>query len=194
MMKSRPDAVLAMERVHEGLCKHRKLLLRAPGLHADAFVFHPYFLSRVAGEVRLFGFLPGLGQLSDFPVSALAEARCLPEPFEDDLATEPKIRYGRGWIPSGTRYTVCLRFQSACRWAMGLKICTGQSAEVLKEHILIRFSTDDLGEVQRFARALGTSVTVEEPGVLRSQLRSYLTGAGPVYSPLPHDFDRAPSS
>ena len=75
-----------------------------------------------------------------------------------------------------------------------MKICSGQSVKVSEEHILIRFSTDDLGEVQRFAWALRTSVTVEEPGVLRSQLRRHLTEAGPVYSPLPHDFDRAPSS
>jgi hypothetical protein len=183
-----------MEQVHEGLCTRRKLLLRAPDLRLDAFVFHPYFLSRVAGEVRLFGFLAGPGQLSDFPVSTLAEARCLPDTFEDDLATEPKIRHGRGWIPSGTRYTVCLRFASPCGWAMGLKICAGQSVNVSEEHILIRFNTDDLGEVQRFAWALGTAVSVEEPGVLRSQLRRHLTGAGPVYSPLPHELDRAPSS
>ena len=178
-----------MEEVHEGLSARRKLLLRAAGLGVDAFVFHPYFLSHMAGDLRLFGYLAGRGQLADFPVSTLTEARCLPETFEDELAMEPKIRHGRGWISSGTRYAACLRFRAYAGWAAKLKICAGQSVEVLKEHILVRFSTDDLGEVQRFASALGNSVTVEEPGVLRSRLRRYMDGACLGYSPLPQDFN-----
>ncbi len=193
---ARPEDVLRplLDHVHEGLLQHRKLLLRAPDLRVDAFVFHPFFLSRVAGEVRLFGLMAGLAQLADIPVAALAEARCLPEPFEDAMAAEPKIRHGSGWISSGTRHEVCLRFPSACRWVMGMTICTEQTVEVSEENILVRFTTDDLGEVQRFVGALGPSVTVEKPGVLRSRLRSYLTDACPPYSPLPQDFDRAPSS
>ena len=193
---ARPEDFLRslLEHVHEGLLHHRKLLLRAPELRVDAFVFHPFFLSRVAGEVRLFGLMAGPGQLADIPVGALAEARCLPESFEDALAAEPQIRHGRGWIPSGTRHAVCLRFPSACRWVMDMTICTGQTIVVSEENIQIHFSTDDLGEVQRFVGALGPSVTVEKPGVLRSRLRTYLTQACSAYSPLPQDLDRAPSS
>lgn len=183
-----------MEEVHEGLSARRKLLLRAPGLRVDAFVFHPYFLSHLEGHLRLFGYLAGRGQLADFPVGMLTEARCLPETFEDELATEPKIRHGRGWIPSGTRHSVCLRFRASAGWQTRLRICAGQSIEASHEHILVRFSTDDLGEVRRFASALGSSVTVEEPGVLRSRLRRYLDGACPIYSPQPQDLKRAPSS
>jgi hypothetical protein len=138
--------------------------------------------------------MEGLAQLAEIPVVALAEARCLPETFEDALAAEPKIRHGRGWVSSGTRHEVCLRFPSACRWVVGMTICTEQAVEVSGENILVHFTTDDLGEVQRFVAALGTSVTIEKPGVLRSRLRSYLTEACPPYSPLPQDFDRAPSS
>lgn len=180
--------------VHDGLLQRRKLLLRAPELRVDAFVFHPFFLSRVAGEVRLFGLMAGPGQLAEIPVGALAEARCLPEPFEDALAAEPKIRHGRGWIASGTRHEVCLRFPSACRWVMEMTICTGQTIEVSEECFLVHFSTDDLGEVQRFIGALGPLVAIEKPGVLRSRLRKYLTEAYSNYSPLPQDLDRAPSS
>jgi hypothetical protein len=183
-----------LEQVHAGLLQHRKLLLRAPELRVDAFVFHPYFLSRVAGEVRLFGLMARPRHLADIPVGTLADARCLSEPFEDTLAAEPKIRHGRGWIPSGTRHTVCLRFPSACRWAMAMTVCSEQSIELSEKGILIHFSTDDLGEVQRFVNALGTSVTVEQPGVLRSRLRRYLTDTCPVYNPLPQDMERAPSS
>lgn len=183
-----------MEEVHEGLSARRKLLLRAPGLRVDSFVFHPYFLSQMDGDLRLFGYLASRGQLADFPVRMITEARCLPETFEDELATEPKIRHGRGWIPSGTRYPVCLRFRASAGWQPALRICAGQSVQASHEHILVRFSTDDLGEVRRFASALGSSVTVEEPGVLRSRLRTYLDGACQIYSPHPQDFKRAPSS
>ncbi len=183
-----------MDAVYEGLASRRKLFLRAPAFLPDAFVLHPYFLSHLAGEMRLCGYLSEQEQLADFPVSLLTEARCLPDRFEDALATEPKVRHGQGWIRSGSRHRVCLRFKASSGWARGLKICAGQSVEAVRDHLLIRFSTDDLGEVQRFAKALGNSVTVEEPGVLRSLLRSYLDGACLRYSPLPQDFKRAPSS
>ena len=183
-----------LDEVYEGLASRRKLFLRAPALCADAFVLHPYFLSHMAGGLRLFGYLSGREQLADFPVSMLTEARCLPDTFEDALATEPRVRHGQGWIPSGTRHRVCLRFRASAGWAKGLKICAGQSIEVFQEHILVRFSTDDLGAIQRFTRALGSSVTVEEPGVLRSLLRSYLDGISASYNPLPQDFKRVPSS
>lgn len=202
MMKSPPESSqhLAernrpiMDEVYEGLASRRKLFLRAPAFLPDAFVLHPYFLSHLGGEVRLCGYLSGQEQLADLPVRLLTEARCLPDRFEDALATEPKVRQGQGWIPSGTRHRVCLRFRASAGWVRRLKICAGQSVEAVRDHLLIRFSTDDLGEVQRFAKALGNSVTVEEPGVLRSLLRSYLDGARLSYSPLPQDFKRAPSS
>jgi hypothetical protein len=183
-----------LDQIHDGLLQHRKLLLRSPALRVDAFVFHPFFLSRVGGEMRLFGRMAGTGRLADFPVGALSEAECLAEPFDDALAAEPKIRHGSGWISSGMRHSVCLRFPSSCRWVMDMTICTEQSVEVSEDGILVQFSTDDVREVQRFAWALGTSVTVEKPGVLRSLLRSYLTDACPPYNPLPQDLDRVPSS
>ena len=116
----------------------------------------------------------------------------LEETFDDVLAEGRKLRHGQGWLSGGSRHAVSLRFPTWATWASQLKICLRQRLEGSGHHITIRFLADDMDEVRRFVLALGESVTVLEPAVLRSQLRAYLDSCGDGYSPLPQERESSP--
>jgi len=185
-------AVSVLERVHEALYTRRKLVVTGPGIGSPAYIAHPYFLSRVAGELYLFGGRPCQRALVNIPLAQILMAEVLDETFDDDLAEGRKLRHGQGWLPSGSRHAVSLRFPTWAAWASQLKICLRQRLEGSGHYITIRFLADDLEEVRRFVLALGETVTVLEPAVLRSQLRAYLDSPQEGYSPLPQERDSAP--
>lgn len=185
-------SVRVLERVHEALYTRRKLVAAGPNIESPAYVLHPYFLSRVAGELYLFGGRPCQKALVNIPLGQILMAEVLNETFDDELAEGRKLRQSQGWIPGGSRHAVSLRFPTWAMWASQLKICLRQRLEGSGHHITIRFLADDMDEVRRFVLALGETVTVLEPAVLRSQLRAYLDAHQEGYSPLPQERDSTP--
>lgn len=183
-----------IEQIHGALYSHSKIVLTSPALEVSPVLAHPYFLSRLAGELVLFGSLPHQKALLNLPLHQISEVQVLGERFDDDLAEGPKVRHGEGWLPAGTAHQVCLRFPSWAFWSASLRVCARQAVTGQGRSVLIRFATNDVEALRRFVLALEGIVLVEEPALLRSQLGPHLKAGGATYLPLPQDRDTPPLS
>ncbi len=189
-----PPSFSVIEQIHGALYSRSKIVLTGPSLEASPVLAHPYFLSRLAGELVLFGSLPHQRALLNLPLHQISAVQVLGERFDDELAEGPKVRRGEGWLPAGTACQVCLRFPSWAFWAASLRVCARQTVTGQGRSILIRFATNDVEALRRLVLALEGVVFVEEPAHLRSQLGPHLKAGGATYLPLPQDRDTPPLS
>ncbi len=156
--------------IHEALYEGRRLILsREHGDEAkEECIVRPFFLSRLKGDLYLFAACLDSDALVNLPISSISrgEAGARTEgssPFGPD-----RVRPAGGWVRSGSRYRVSLRFKRQADWVRELQICEDQKMESTARGLVVRFETDDLEGVRTLVRLLGHWVRVEEPAVLRS--------------------------
>ncbi len=159
-----------LEVIHEALYEGRRLILtQGSGDEVtEEFGVRPFFLSRLKGDLYLFAARIESDVLVNLPISTIRRAEAGthlegPSPFGAD-----KVRAAGGWVRSGIRYRVSLRFKRQPDWVRDLQICEDQRVESTPRGLFVRFDTDDLENVRALVRLLGRWVKVEEPSALRS--------------------------
>lgn len=154
-----------LEIVHDALYKNRTLfvrLLRNDGIKID-YPIRPYFLSRMRGDLYLFAGRTDSHALLNVPVSTILRVEQGPEMDEPSPFGAEKVRSSGGWVRSGTRHTVRLRFKKHEDWASQLQICEDQKVEMSNRGLVFQFGTDDFDDVRRLVRLLGHCVRLEDP-------------------------------
>ncbi len=159
-----------LEAIHDALYQGRRLILTLGRGEEpkEEFGVRPFFLSRLRGDLYLFAARLDSDALINLPIPAISRVEAGPDlegpsPFGPD-----KVRPAGGWIRSGIRYRVKLRFKRQAEWARDLQICEDQKLESTPHGLVLRFETDDLDGVRTLVRLLGHWVKVEEPAALRS--------------------------
>ena len=161
-----------LETLHQALYEHRTVWIAfVDRPEADAgFLLNPLFLSRIRGEVALFGVRPSDGALLNVPTRRLECVRPTLETFEEPIPSGAKVRESDGWVAAGSRHQVRLRFPAAQEWARDLLVTESQSVEETPEELVLSFRTDDLAGAKLLVCLLGRSVQVEGPPALLALL------------------------
>lgn len=153
-----------LEVLHEALYSRRKIELQTtePDRDGASFPFLPYFISRIAGELFLFGYRPDTAALLNLRLRVISGVEPLEETFSMCPAGEAKIRENQGWIAPGDAYSVRLRFAPGASWARDLMFTESQVVVDEGGATLIQVRTSDLEGVHRIAAFLGECVSLEE--------------------------------
>jgi predicted DNA-binding transcriptional regulator YafY len=169
-----------LEIVHHALYEGRTLTVSLLGPR-DTMVarnIRPYFFSRLRGDLYLFASRTDSDALMNIPVSTISRAEPGPEMQEPSPFGDERVRSSGGWIRSGTRHHVTIRFKKTEDWVADLQMCEEQKVERSGRGFVFHFKADDLEEVRTVVRLLGTRVMVEEPRRLRPDETSACAMAG----------------
>jgi len=161
-----------LETIHEALYGGNKIWIESrerPDSPAP-FVLCPLFLSKVLGDLLLFGYRPSDGILMNLLVRLLDDVRPTPQTFESALAEGPKVRDSEGWAGKGTKHEVRLLFSPEASWAEDLCFAERQVLDRPPSGLSVRFRTDDLAKVRSLILFFGEMVSVEAPPALLSLL------------------------
>ena len=161
-----------LETIHEALYGGNKIWIESyerPDSPAP-FILCPLFLSKVLGDLLLFGYRSSDEILLNLSVRLLDEVRLTPQTFESALGEGPKVRESEGWAGKGARHEIRLRFSLEASWAEDLVFAERQILDRLPSGLSIRFRTDDLGKVRKLVLFLGEKVSAEAPPALLSLL------------------------
>lgn len=163
---------LFLEIIHRALYEGRSLWVTCAG-RAEAggeFCLDPLYLSRIQGEVVLFGVRPSDEALLNLPVRCLEGVRAAESTFGERMPGGARVRVSEGWLPSGVAHEIRLLFPAGVEWARALLVTGDQAEEDGPRGHQIRFRTGDLERAARFILELGPSVRVEGPPALLALL------------------------
>jgi len=151
-----------LETIHEALYAQHEIwieTMEGPG-PLKPFVLQPFFLSRVLGDLLLFGCRPEDGRLFNLSLRLLEDVRPTGNRFEASLAEGPKVRESEGWGGKGEASEVELFFPPEAHWASSLFFAQNQTGEQTTDGHTVRFRTGDLERVRDLACVLGDRVRV----------------------------------